>query len=96
MSGTIDFKVFKTLMIAKVGDRKNRLKLAFSAFDENSLKETYYIVAQNHIADLEEAVTRGEVLQETYYFEHDFVDKAPLFTPEKEEFAQTGMFTQID
>nr|AAL40866.1 calmodulin [Nostoc punctiforme] len=36
LSGTIDFDEFKTLMIAKVGDRESRLKLAFSAFDEDN------------------------------------------------------------
>jgi Ca2+-binding EF-hand superfamily protein len=34
-SGTIDFEEFKALMIAQQGDRKSRLKLAFSVFDEN-------------------------------------------------------------
>lgn len=29
-SGTINFEEFKTLMVAKVGDRQSRLKLAFS------------------------------------------------------------------
>ena len=59
---------------------------------ENSLKEAC-TVAHNHIKDLEEAVIRGEFLQETYYFEPELADKAPLFTPE-EEFARTGMFTE--
>ena len=38
-SGTIDFEEFKTLMVAKVGDRQSRLKLAFSAFDEDDSGE---------------------------------------------------------
>ncbi len=41
----------------------------------------------------EEAVISGQFLQETYYFEPSLVDKPPLFTPEEEEFARTGMFT---
>ena len=35
LSGTIDFEEFKTLMVSTQGDRKSRLKLAFSVFDEN-------------------------------------------------------------
>lgn len=34
-SGSIDFGEFKTLMIARRGDRKSRLKLAFSVFDKD-------------------------------------------------------------
>lgn len=36
LSGTIDFEEFKTLMLSTQGDRKSRLKLAFSVFDENA------------------------------------------------------------
>ncbi|MEH2164756.1 MAG: hypothetical protein V7K38_27805 [Nostoc sp.] len=61
--------------------------------DTNNLKEAC-IVAQNHIRDLEEAIICGEFLQETYYFEPELTDKAPIFTPEEEEFARTGMFTE--
>ncbi len=35
-SGSIDFEEFKALMVARSGDRKSRLKLAFSVFDEDS------------------------------------------------------------
>jgi Ca2+-binding EF-hand superfamily protein len=35
LSGSIDFEEFKTLMISAQGDRKSRLKLAFSVFDED-------------------------------------------------------------
>ncbi len=35
LSGTIDFDEFKVLMLSQQGDRKSRLKLAFSIFDEN-------------------------------------------------------------
>jgi Ca2+-binding EF-hand superfamily protein len=34
-SGSIDFDEFKTLMIARQGDRRSRLKLAFSIFDKD-------------------------------------------------------------
>ncbi|NEU83487.1 EF-hand domain-containing protein [Nostoc sp. UIC 10630] len=80
--------------LARLTGVKTELPKLLQKGDENSLKEAC-IVAQNHIADLEEAVIRGEFLQETYYFEPALVDKAPLFTPEEEEFARTGMFTEI-
>jgi Ca2+-binding EF-hand superfamily protein len=35
-SGGIDFEEFKTLLIAKQGNRKSRLKMAFSVFDEDN------------------------------------------------------------
>jgi Ca2+-binding EF-hand superfamily protein len=35
LSGSIDFEEFKALMVSRQGDRKSRLKLAFSVFDEN-------------------------------------------------------------
>ncbi|WP_226589919.1 EF-hand domain-containing protein [Microseira wollei] len=35
LSGSIDFEEFKALMVAQKGDRKSRLKLAFSVFDED-------------------------------------------------------------
>ncbi|MEC4815613.1 MAG: EF-hand domain-containing protein [Scytonema sp. PMC 1069.18] len=35
LSGSIDFEEFKTLMVSQQGDRKSRLKLAFSVFDED-------------------------------------------------------------
>jgi Ca2+-binding EF-hand superfamily protein len=35
-SGSIEFEEFKTLMIAKQGDRQSRLKLAFSIFDKDN------------------------------------------------------------
>lgn len=36
LSGTIDFEEFKALMVAHQGDRKSRLQLAFSVFDEDN------------------------------------------------------------
>jgi Ca2+-binding EF-hand superfamily protein len=35
LSGSIDFEEFKALMVSQQGDRKSRLALAFSVFDEN-------------------------------------------------------------
>ncbi|WP_193198170.1 EF-hand domain-containing protein [Nostoc sp. MG11] len=35
LSGSIDFEEFKTLMVSAQGDRKSRLHLAFSVFDED-------------------------------------------------------------
>jgi Ca2+-binding EF-hand superfamily protein len=79
--------------LARLTGVKTELPKLLQKGDENSLKEAC-IIAQNHIADLEEAVIWGDFLQETYYFDPDVVDKAPLFTPEEEEFARTGMFTE--
>lgn len=39
LSGSIDFEEFKALMVAQKGDRKSRLKLAFSVFDEDGSGE---------------------------------------------------------
>jgi len=79
--------------LARLTGVKTELPKLLEKGDENSLKEAC-IVAQNHIKDLEEAVIRGQFLQETYYFEPELLDKAPLFTPEEEEFARTGMFVE--
>ena len=79
--------------LARLTGVKTELPKLLEKGDENNLKEAC-IVAQNHIKDLDEAVISGQFLQETYYFEPSLVDKAPLFTPEEEEFARTGMFTE--
>jgi Ca2+-binding EF-hand superfamily protein len=62
--------------------------------DEEGIKEAC-LVAQDYIKDLEEAVITGHFLQETYYFDPDFVDKAPYFSPEEEEFARSGVFVEV-
>ncbi|MFN6486910.1 MULTISPECIES: EF-hand domain-containing protein [unclassified Nostoc] len=79
--------------LARLTGVKTELPKLLQKGDTNNLKEAC-IVAQNHIRDLEEAIIRGEFLQETYYFEPELTDKAPLFTPEEEEFARTGMFIE--
>ena len=79
--------------LARLTGVKTELPKLLEKGDANNLKEAC-IVAQNHIKDLEEAVIIGQFLQETYYFEPSLVDKPPLFTPEEEEFARTGMFTE--
>jgi Ca2+-binding EF-hand superfamily protein len=62
--------------------------------DEEGIKEAC-LVAQDYIKDLEEAVISGQFLQETYHFDPDLVDKTPHFTPEEEEFARSGVFTDV-
>ena len=62
--------------------------------DQEGIKEAC-LVAQDYIKDLEEAVITGHFLQETYYFDPDFVDKAPYFSPEEEEFARSGVFVEV-
>lgn len=61
--------------------------------DQQGIKEAC-LVAQDYIKDLEETLIRGDFLQEIYYFDPDLVDKAPHFTPEEEEFARSGVFSE--
>ena len=58
LSGTIDFEEFKTLMVSTQGDRKSRLKLAFSVFDENdsgqiTTNELHNVMSQFGLTDKE-------------------------------------------
>lgn len=58
LSGTIDFEEFKALLISRQGDRKSRLKLAFSVFDENSsgqitVDELHNVMSQFGLTDEE-------------------------------------------
>lgn len=62
--------------------------------DEEGIKEACQ-VAQDYIKDLEEALSSGHFLQETYQFDPDLVDKAPHFNPEEEEFARSGVFVEV-
>jgi hypothetical protein len=61
--------------------------------DEEGIKEVC-LVAQDYIQELDEAIVTGQFLQETYYFDPDLVDEAPVFTPEEEEFARSGLFVE--
>ena len=56
--------------------------------------EEVCLVAQDYIKELEEAIVTGQFLQETYYFDPDLVDEDPVFTPEEEEFARSGVFVE--
>lgn len=62
--------------------------------DEEGIKEAC-LVAQDYIKELEEAIVTGQFLQETYYFDPDLVDQAPVFSPEEEEFARSGVFVEV-
>ena len=62
--------------------------------DDEGIKEAC-LVAQDYIKDLEQAIVNGHFLQETYYFDPDLVDQAPVFTPEEEEFARSGVFVEV-
>ncbi|KAF3883761.1 MULTISPECIES: EF-hand domain-containing protein [Nostocales] len=58
LSGSIDFEEFKTLMVSMQGDRKSRLKLAFSVFDEDgsgqiTTNELHSIMSQFGLTDKE-------------------------------------------
>ncbi len=57
-SGTIDFDEFKTLIVSTQGDRKSRLKLAFSVFDEDgsgqiTTNELHNVMSQFGLTDKE-------------------------------------------
>ncbi|MEO1373790.1 MAG: EF-hand domain-containing protein [Cyanobacteria bacterium J06635_10] len=58
LSGIIDFEEFKTLMVSTQGNRKSRLKLAFSVFDENgsgqiTTNELHNVMSQFGLTDKE-------------------------------------------
>lgn len=58
LSGSIDFEEFKTLMLSAQGDRKSRLKLAFSVFDEDgtgqiTTSELHNVMSQFGLTDEE-------------------------------------------
>ena len=61
--------------------------------DSEGIKEVC-LVAQDYTQELDEAIVTGQFLQETYYFDPDLVDEAPVFTPEEEEFARSGVFVE--
>jgi hypothetical protein len=62
--------------------------------DEEGIKEAC-LVAEDYIQELEEAIVTGQFLQDTYYFDPDVVDEAPVFSPEEEEFARSGVFVEV-
>ncbi len=64
-NGGIDFEEFKTLLIAQQGNRKSRLKLAFSVFDEDgngriTAQELHGVMSQFGLTDKE----LDEIVQE--------------------------------
>lgn len=79
--------------VARLAEVKTELPRLLEKGDEKSINEAF-MVAQNHIKDLQEAVISGHFLHETYHFDPDLVDKAPYFTPEEEEFARSGIFME--
>ncbi len=79
--------------VARLAEVKMELPKLWEKGDEKGVKEAC-MVAHNHIKDLEEAVISGHFLQDTYHFDPDFVDEAPHFTVEEEEFARSGMFVE--
>ncbi len=68
LSGTIDFEEFKALMVSRQGDRKSRLKLAFSVFDEDgngqiTTDEMHHVMSQFGLTDEE----LDEIVKEVDY-----------------------------
>jgi len=61
--------------------------------DSEGIKEVC-LIAQDYIKELDEAIVTGQFLQETYYFDPELVDEPPVFTPEEEEFARSGVFVE--
>lgn len=58
LSGSVDFEEFKTLILSQQGDRKSRLKLAFSVFDEDgsgriTANEMHSVMSQFGVTDQE-------------------------------------------
>ncbi len=53
------------------------------------------MLAQDYIKELESSVIDGKILQETYRFDPETVDKNPYFTPEEEEFPRSGLFVEV-
>ncbi len=62
--------------------------------DQEGIREACTL-AQDYIQELEEAVSAGQFLQETYCFDPEILDQSPHFTPEEEEFARSGVFVQV-
>ena len=79
---------------ARLTGVRSTLQKLLDKGDEEGIKEAC-LVAQDYIKDLEQAIVSGNFLQETYYFDPDLVDQAPVFTPEEEEFARSGVFVEV-
>ena len=52
-------------------------------------------VANEYVAELESAVVEGGFLQAAYHFDPKRIDPPPSFSPEQEEFARSGAFTDF-
>jgi len=88
------YRLYGTLKPAsRLAGVRTTLQKLLEKGDEEGIKEAC-MVAQDYIKDLEDAVISGQFLQETYHFDPDLVDQAPIFTPEEEEFARSGVFVE--
>jgi len=88
------YRLYGTLKPAsRLAGVRTTLQKLLEKGDEEGIKEAC-MVAQDYIKDLEDAVISGQFLQETYHFDPDVVDQAPVFTPEEEEFARSGVFVE--
>lgn len=79
--------------MARLAGVRSDLQRLLEKGDEESIREACAI-AQDHIKDLEEAVVKGDFLQETYTFDPYLEDDEPHFTPEEEEFGRSGFFVE--
>ena len=79
---------------SRLAGARTTLQKLLEKSDPEGIKEAC-LVAQDYIRDLEEALSNGHFLQDTYYFDPNLVDQAPHFTPEEEEFARSGVFVEV-
>lgn len=79
---------------ARLSGVRSALQKLLDKNEVEGIRETCQL-AQDYIKELETAIVTGEFLQESYRFDPDYVDQAPYFTPEEEEFARSGVFVEV-
>jgi hypothetical protein len=80
--------------VARLSALRLQLQQLLEKGDASSLEPTCS-QARQHIQDLEAAVIEGGFLQDTYRFDPELVDQAPVFTPEEEAFGRTNLFIEV-
>ena len=80
--------------VARLSAVRLQLQQLLEKGDASSLEPTCS-QARQHIQDLEAAVIEGGFLQDTYRFDPELVDQAPVFTPEEEAFGRTNLFIEV-
>jgi Ca2+-binding EF-hand superfamily protein len=80
--------------VARLASVRLQLQELLEKGDRASLEQACAI-ARDQIQSLEEAVTQGSFLQDTYRFDPDLVDEAPAFTPDEEAFSRSNLFIEV-